>query len=137
MATLAERMNQIERQLVEQELARHGGNRTETARALGVARSVFFLKLQRWRDEPAGPEPSALCTCASVPELVECARQLHAEAHVLLRMSRRLESAASGLRRHPLDEALRGGSATQEDVPESPVRGFESHGVRSAGLSDL
>ena len=44
---LPEQMARIERRLIEDALRRHGGNATETARALGLPRKTFYDKLAR------------------------------------------------------------------------------------------
>jgi len=44
-----ERLEEIERQAIVQTLRQHNGNRTETARALGISRRTLIYKLQRFR----------------------------------------------------------------------------------------
>jgi len=46
-----ERLEEIERQAIVQTLRQHNGNRTETARALGISRRTLIYKLQRFRQE--------------------------------------------------------------------------------------
>jgi DNA-binding NtrC family response regulator len=46
-----ERLEEIERQAIVQTLRQHHGNRTETARALGISRRTLIYKLQRFRQE--------------------------------------------------------------------------------------
>jgi len=46
-----ERLEEIERQAIFQTLRQHNGNRTETARALGISRRTLIYKLQRFRQE--------------------------------------------------------------------------------------
>jgi DNA-binding NtrC family response regulator len=45
-----ERLGEIERQAILQALRKHGFNRTETARALGISRRALLYKLQRFRE---------------------------------------------------------------------------------------
>jgi DNA-binding NtrC family response regulator len=44
-----ERLDEIERQAILQALRQHDGNRTETARSLGISRRALIYKLQKWR----------------------------------------------------------------------------------------
>jgi DNA-binding NtrC family response regulator len=44
-----ERLDEIERQAILQALRPHDGNRTETARSLGISRRALIYKLQKWR----------------------------------------------------------------------------------------
>jgi len=46
-----EGLAEIERQAIVQALRQHNGNRTETARALGISRRTLIYKLQRFRQE--------------------------------------------------------------------------------------
>jgi DNA-binding NtrC family response regulator len=46
----AERLGEIERQAIVQALRKHGFNRTETAKALGISRRALIYKLQRFRE---------------------------------------------------------------------------------------
>ena len=46
-----ERLEEIERQAIVQALRQHNGNRTETARALGISRRTLIYKLQRFRQQ--------------------------------------------------------------------------------------
>lgn len=46
----AQRLEEIERQAIFQALRKHGFNRTETARALGISRRAMIYKLQRLRE---------------------------------------------------------------------------------------
>lgn len=52
VATVAdpERLGEIERQAIFQALRKHGFNRTETAKALGISRRALIYKLQRFRE---------------------------------------------------------------------------------------
>jgi DNA-binding NtrC family response regulator len=56
----AQRLGEIERQAIIEALRKHGFNRTETAKALGISRRALIYKLQRFRelgypvDAPAG-----------------------------------------------------------------------------------
>ncbi|HUB87022.1 MAG TPA: sigma-54 dependent transcriptional regulator [Verrucomicrobiae bacterium] len=45
-----ERLDEIERQAIQQALLQHNGNRTETAKALGISRRALLYKLQRFRE---------------------------------------------------------------------------------------
>ncbi len=47
----AQRLEEIERQAIFQALREHQGNRTETARALGISRRALLYKLQRFREQ--------------------------------------------------------------------------------------
>jgi len=49
--TDSEGLAEIERQAIVQALRQHNGNRTETARALGISRRTLIYKLQRFRQE--------------------------------------------------------------------------------------
>jgi DNA-binding NtrC family response regulator len=46
-----ERLGEIERQAIFQALRKHGFNRTETAKALGISRRALIYKLQRFREQ--------------------------------------------------------------------------------------
>jgi DNA-binding NtrC family response regulator len=46
----AERLREIERQAIFQALRKHGFNRTETSKALGISRRALIYKLQRFRE---------------------------------------------------------------------------------------
>jgi DNA-binding NtrC family response regulator len=46
----AEHLGEIERQAIIQALRKHGFNRTETAKALGISRRALLYKLQRFRE---------------------------------------------------------------------------------------
>lgn len=46
-------LEDLERQLIEQVLARHGGHRQRTARELGMGVRTLGLRLKRWREEAA------------------------------------------------------------------------------------
>jgi len=46
----AQRLEEIERQAIFQALRKHGFNRTETAKALGISRRALVYKIQRFRD---------------------------------------------------------------------------------------
>jgi DNA-binding NtrC family response regulator len=50
-STDLERLEEIERQAIIQTLRQHNGNRTETARALGISRRTLIYKLQRFREQ--------------------------------------------------------------------------------------
>jgi DNA-binding NtrC family response regulator len=41
-------LDEMEREMVEAAIRRHGGNRTHAARELGIARSTLIYKLRRW-----------------------------------------------------------------------------------------
>jgi len=45
---LSTQVERLERQLIERALARHGGNRTEAARALGLHRAQLYRKLEQY-----------------------------------------------------------------------------------------
>jgi DNA-binding NtrC family response regulator len=47
----SEGLQEIERQAIFQALRQHNGNRTETARALGISRRTLIYKLQRFRQQ--------------------------------------------------------------------------------------
>ena len=47
----AHRLEEIERQAILQGLREHQGNRTETAKALGISRRALIYKLQRFREQ--------------------------------------------------------------------------------------
>ncbi|MCO5052349.1 MAG: sigma-54 dependent transcriptional regulator [Verrucomicrobiae bacterium] len=47
----AQRLEEIERHAIFQALREHQGNRTETARALGISRRALLYKLQRFREQ--------------------------------------------------------------------------------------
>jgi len=47
----ARQLEEIERQAILQALRQHGGNRTETAKALGISRRALIYKLQRFRQQ--------------------------------------------------------------------------------------
>ncbi len=47
----AERLGAIERQAIMEALRKHGFNRSETARALGISRRALIYKLQRFREQ--------------------------------------------------------------------------------------
>jgi DNA-binding NtrC family response regulator len=49
-ASEGERLGEIERQAIFQALRKHGFNRTETAKALGISRRALIYKLQRFRE---------------------------------------------------------------------------------------
>ena len=46
----AERLDEIQRQVIIQTLRKHDFNRTETAKALGISRRALIYKLQRFRE---------------------------------------------------------------------------------------
>jgi DNA-binding NtrC family response regulator len=46
-----EKLEEIERQAIVQALRQHNGNRTETARALGISRRTLIYKIQRFRQQ--------------------------------------------------------------------------------------
>ena len=46
----AQRLDAIEREAIIQSLRQHNGNRTETAKALGISRRALIYKLQRFRE---------------------------------------------------------------------------------------
>jgi DNA-binding NtrC family response regulator len=50
-STDAGRLEEIERQAILQALAKHGFNRTETARHLGISRRALLYKIQRLRNQ--------------------------------------------------------------------------------------
>jgi DNA-binding NtrC family response regulator len=45
-----ERLDEIERLAIQQALRQHGGNRTESAKSLGISRRALLYKLQRFRE---------------------------------------------------------------------------------------
>jgi DNA-binding NtrC family response regulator len=45
-----ERLDEMERLAIQQALRQHGGNRTETAKSLGISRRALLYKLQRFRE---------------------------------------------------------------------------------------
>jgi len=47
----ARHLEEIERQAILQALKQHEGNRTETAKALGISRRALIYKLQRFREQ--------------------------------------------------------------------------------------
>jgi len=53
----AGRLEEIEREAILQALRRHGFNRTETARALGISRRTLVYKLQRFREQGCEIDP--------------------------------------------------------------------------------
>ena len=53
----AQRLGEIERQAIVQALHKHGFNRTETAKALGISRRALIYKLQRFRQEGYEVDP--------------------------------------------------------------------------------
>ena len=55
--TDAQRLEEIERQAILQALRKHGANRTETAKALGISRRTLIYKLQRFREQGYEIEP--------------------------------------------------------------------------------
>ena len=107
MATLATRMEQIERQLIEAELRKHGGNRDKTARALGLARSALFTRLARWRRTKASGAPQPWDETASAVEIIACARRLDMEAKILSSLSHGLTAAAKELTKSKRKAAAR------------------------------
>ncbi len=54
-STLAEAVEQLERDLIQETLDRAGGNISETSRQLGLTRRGLYLKLQRLQIEPGSP----------------------------------------------------------------------------------
>jgi DNA-binding NtrC family response regulator len=50
----ARQLEEIERQAILQALKQHDGNRTETAKALGISRRALIYKLQRFREQGYG-----------------------------------------------------------------------------------
>ena len=48
-----------ERQLIERVLARQGGHRAKTAKALGIGVRTLGMKLKQWREEAASVERAA------------------------------------------------------------------------------
>jgi len=44
-------LEDMERQLIERILTRHGGHRVKTAKALGMGVRTLGMKLKQWRDE--------------------------------------------------------------------------------------
>ncbi len=54
----AERLGEIERQAIMQALHKHGFNRTETAKALGISRRALLYKLQRFRELGYAVDPA-------------------------------------------------------------------------------
>jgi len=53
----AERLEEVERHAVLEALRKHGFNRTETARALGISRRALLYKLQRLREQGFEVDP--------------------------------------------------------------------------------
>jgi DNA-binding NtrC family response regulator len=53
-----EDLEEIERQAILQALRKHGFNRTETAKALGISRRALVYKLQRFRELGFEVDPS-------------------------------------------------------------------------------
>jgi DNA-binding NtrC family response regulator len=52
-------LEDAERQLIERTLARYGGHRAKTAKALGIGVRTLGMKLKQWREEAAALERSA------------------------------------------------------------------------------
>ncbi len=55
-AGLRSACSELERRLLQEALGRHGGNRTRTARELGLTRQALYLKLRRHGLGPAGSQ---------------------------------------------------------------------------------